>query len=108
MAFEEEKPTPPIGAGQQFDALYSMVNALVTAVFDELAGPAFKLEFDSNHADFTGNILTVDHGLGRRPGGIVITDSSGQVIFVPATTTTTQIVIDFDSAITGTWHLVAV
>ena len=67
----------------------------------------YVLSFDND--DLVSNVLTSSHGLGRRPAGISIYDASDMLVGAEIEATTTQIIIDFGGAITGTpWSLVAI
>ncbi len=60
-----------------------------------------------DNTDLVGNVLTVDHNLGRRPAGMSVYDSAGNKVGVAPNASTTQVIIDFKGAITGSnWELV--
>ena len=65
---------------------------------------AYKQSF--TNSDLVGNVLTVTHGLGRRPV-VEVYDNSDNRVSVDMTATTTQFTLDFGAAISGTWNLVA-
>ncbi len=66
----------------------------------------FSQNFDNT--DLVSGVLTVNHGLGRRPAGISVYDGAGNLVTAPTQATTTQIIVNFNGAISGSnWEIVA-
>jgi hypothetical protein len=114
MPATETKPTPPVAAGQQYQALYDSVNTTVTELFDNAwaqldtnitaiatkATEPYNAQHDSG--DQVGTELTITHGRGRYPASIMlINETTGQQIGIaPYDISTTEFTVDFHEALT--------
>ncbi len=66
----------------------------------------FSETFDNT--DLVGNVLTKSHNLERLPASVLISDADNKIVIVPTEISTTQIIVDFGGAITGTWNISAI
>jgi len=69
----------------------------------------YPFEDTFDNTDLVSDVLTVSHGLGRRPSGIAIYNASDQLVTAMVEATTTQVIADFGGTITGTpWTIVVI